>query len=207
MTDARRDRGSTESTARRFDFLARAGVGAGVTLLVSLLPVVGLAAPAVGGGVASWTDGAEVDRGSRVGAAAGALVALLSLPLTFLAVALASTVSPVATVGVLGITLVGAAYVVGSGALGGYLADRIAADREASADDATGETPIERLKRRYVDDELSDAEFERRLERLVAADREVEDARSAAGSDRGRNRDRADRDRVDHERESSGRER
>ena len=207
MTDARRDPGSTEGAARRFDFLARAGVGAGVTLLVSLLPVVGLAAPAVGGGVASWTDGAETDRGPRVGAAAGALVALLSLPVTFLAVALASTVSPVATVGVLGVTLVGAAYVVGSGAFGGYLADRIAADREASADDAARETPIERLKRRYVDDELSDAEFERRLERLVAADREVEDARSAAEVDRGRIRDRADRDRVDHEREPAGRER
>ena len=203
MTDARRDSGSTESAARRFDFLARAGVGAGVTLLVSLLPVVGLAAPAVGGGVASWTDEAETDRGSRVGAAAGALVALVSLPVTFLAVALASTVSPAATVGVLGITLVGAAYVVGSGALGGYLADRIAADREPSADDAVArETPIERLKRRYVDDELSDAEFERRLERLVAADREVEDARSAVDADRRRSRREADR-----EREPTGRER
>ncbi|WP_241658370.1 hypothetical protein [Halorubrum sp. BOL3-1] len=60
--------------------------GAGVTVLVSVLPVVGLAAPAVGGGVASWTDESAAARGPRIGAATGALVALLSLPLTFLAV-------------------------------------------------------------------------------------------------------------------------
>ena len=156
--------------------LGRAGVGAGVTILVSVLPVVGLIAPAIGGGVASWTDDAS-DRGSRVGAAAGGLVALFSLPLTFVAVAAASTVSPAATVGVLAITLVGAAYVVGSGALGGYLADQVAADRETSrgpAGAAAAAPPVERLKRRYVDGELSDAEFERRLERLIAADRERE---------------------------------
>ena len=181
MTDARRDSGATDSAARRFDFLARAGVGAGVTLLVSLLPIVGLAAPAVGGGVASWTDEAAADRGSRVGAATGALVALLSLPLTFLAVAFASTVSPVATAGVLGITLAGAAYVVGSGALGGYLADRIAEDRDTSPADADREapaTPIERLKHRYVEGDISDAEFERRLDRLVSADRDRTDSAS-----------------------------
>ena len=97
-------------------FLGRAGIGAGVTVLVSVLPVVGLIAPAVGGGVASWTDGDGVDRGGRVGAAAGGLVALFSLPLTFVAVAVASTVSPVATVGVLALTLLGAVYLVGSGA-------------------------------------------------------------------------------------------
>ncbi|MFC7185324.1 SHOCT domain-containing protein [Halorubrum yunnanense] len=179
-------RGGRSTVARLSDFAARAGVGAGVTVLVSVLPVVGLIAPAVGAGVASWTDESETPRGPRIGAATGALVALLSLPLTFLAVWVAAAVSPAATVGVLALTLFGAAYVVGSGALGGYLADRIAAERDASeagADREERTTPIERLKHRYVEGELSDAEFERRLDRLLAADPEGDRAESPSRSE------------------------
>ncbi|MDB2252464.1 SHOCT domain-containing protein [Halorubrum ezzemoulense] len=174
-------RGGRSPVARLSDLAARAGVGAGVTVLVSVLPVVGLVAPAVGAGVASWTDDAERPRGPKIGAATGALVALLSLPLTFFAVWVAAAVSPAATVGVLALTLFGAAYVVGSGALGGYLADRIAAERDTSPADADREapaTPIERLKHRYVEGEISDAEFERRLDRLVSADRDRTDSAS-----------------------------
>ncbi|MDB9251787.1 SHOCT domain-containing protein [Halorubrum ezzemoulense] len=174
-------RGGLSPVARLSDLAARAGVGAGVTVLVSVLPVVGLVAPAVGAGVASWTDDAERPRGPKIGAATGALVALLSLPLTFFAVWVAAAVSPAATVGVLALTLFGAAYVVGSGALGGYLADRIAEDRDTSPADADREapaTPIERLKHRYVEGEISDAEFERRLDRLVSADRDRTDSTS-----------------------------
>lgn len=174
-------RGGPSSVARLSDLAARAGVGAGVTVLVSVLPVVGLLAPAVGAGVASWTDESETPRGPQIGAATGALVALLSLPVTFFAVWVAAAVSPAATVGVLALTLFGAAYVVGSGALGGYLADRIAAERDASnerADREVPQTPIQRLKHRYVEGELSDAEFERRLDRLLAADRQGDRAES-----------------------------
>ncbi|PHQ43672.1 hypothetical protein Z052_03305 [Halorubrum sp. C191] len=174
-------RGGRSPVARLSDLAARAGVGAGVTVLVSVLPVVGLVAPAVGAGVASWTDDAERPRGPKIGAATGALVALLSLPLTFFAVWVAAAVSPAATVGVLALTLFGAAYVVGSGALGGYLADRIAAERDTSPADADREapaTPIERLKHRYVEGDISDAEFERRLDRLVSADRDRTDSAS-----------------------------
>jgi len=173
--------GGRSAVARLSDLVARAGVGAGITVLVSVLPVVGLIAPAVGAGVASWTDESAVARGPRIGAATGALVALLSLPLTFFAVWVASAVSPAATVGVLALTLVGAAYVVGSGALGGYLADRIAAERDTSPADADREapaTPIERLKHRYVEGDISDAEFERRLDRLISADRDRTDSAS-----------------------------
>ncbi|EMA70187.1 SHOCT domain-containing protein [Halorubrum distributum] len=178
--------GGRSTVARLSDLVARAGVGAGITVLVSVLPVVGLIAPAVGAGVASWTDESAVARGPRIGAATGALVALLSLPLTltFFAVWVAAAVSPAATVGVLALTLVGAAYVVGSGALGGYLADRIAADRAARADTdpETTASPVERLKHRYVEGEIGDAEFERRLDRLMATtnqgDRSEADTRS-----------------------------
>ena len=176
--------GGRSAVARLSDLVARAGVGAGITVLVSVLPVVGLIAPAIGAGVASWTDKSAVARGPRIGAATGALVALLSLPLTFFAVWVAAAVSPAATVGVLALTLVGAAYVVGSGALGGYLADRIAADRasRADTDPETTASPVERLKHRYVEGEIGDAEFERRLDRLMATtdqgDRSEADTRS-----------------------------
>ena len=194
-------RGGRSTVARLSDLAARAGVGAGVTVLVSVLPVVGLLAPAVGAGVASWTDEAETPRGPRIGAATGALVALLSLPLTFFAVWVAAAVSPAATVGVLALTLFGAAYVVGSGALGGYLADRIAAERDASksaGDREASTTPVERLKHRYVEGELSDAEFERRLDRLLAADREEHrsESRSRVESPRSESPDSPTRERV-----------
>lgn len=186
------------------ELLVRAGIGAGVTVLVSVLPVIGLMAPAIGGGVASWTDHSPAHRGSKIGAAAGGLVTLLSLPLIFVAVAFASTVSPIATVGVLALALVGAAYVVGTSALGGYLADRVAAGKElpwSSDSTAVSEMPLERLKRRYVDGDITDEEFERRLGRLVAADRKWErvDPEPHGGSER-------DHRSTHHEREQATRE-
>ena len=207
MTGSERRRGRTLDRWVS-GLLGRAGVGAGVTVLVSVLPVLGLIAPAIGGGVASWTDSDAADPGSHVGAAAGGLVTLLSLPLTFAAVAIASTVSPAATMGVLALTLVGAAYVIGSAALGGHLVDEAMERRESST--ATAQTPIERLKRRYVDGEIDDAEFERRLERLVDAERTRAESTQERGSRREslphRERDsRTEQDPVRRERESSRR--
>lgn len=188
MTDGERARGGS-MRQQVTDVLKPAGVGVGVTVLASLLPVVGLFAPVIGGGVASRVDTPGSGNGSRVGLTTGALVVLLSLPITFLTVAVAATVSPIATVGVLGMTLVGAAYVVGSSALGGYLVEKFAGDHQVredakwkstSATDRAPASPIERLKRRYVDGEIDDDEFERRLERLVAVegtdDRPTDDA-------------------------------
>ncbi|GEM_PF-316435 len=164
--------------------LGPASVGAGVTILASLIPFVGLLAPAFGGGVASQVGDSADRSGPRVGVASGIIVVLLSLPITFIAVAIAATVSPAATVAVLGLTLVGAAYVIGSSALGGYLADEFLGEQAAtetapsSADAQAGTTtpvqPVDRLKRRYVDGEIDHEEFERRLERLVAAEEGAE---------------------------------
>jgi hypothetical protein len=164
------------------DALWPASVGVGVTILASLVPFVGLLAPAIGGGVAGRLGTATGRTGPRVGALTGGLVVLLSLPVTILAATVAATVSPVATAGVLGATAIGAAYVVGSGALGGYLADEFlsrSADVEVAGTPSV-EPPVERLKRRYVDGEIGDAEFERRLERLIAADASVGQTDDAA---------------------------
>lgn len=154
---------------RASGLLGRAGIGAGVTVLLSAVPVIGLVAPVIGGGVAGWANRDGATDGIRVGAAAGGLVALLSVPLTFVAVAVAAAVSPLATVAVLAAALVTAVYVVGSAALGGYVADDIASKRESRS--VRAEPPVERLKRRYVDGDIDDEEFERRLETLVETDR------------------------------------
>lgn len=156
-----------------------ASVGVGVTVLTSLIPFVGLLAPAIGGGVAS-RFGSPTDRnGLHVGLITGVLVVLLSLPITFLAVAAAAAISPVATVAVLGMTLIGAGYVLGSSTLGGYLADEFASELGKSTNtdknvimnaESGTQSPTERLKKRYVDGKIDHDEFERRLERLVAAE-------------------------------------
>lgn len=207
MTDSERARGGS---MRQWvsGVLKPVGVGVGVTVVASLVPFVGLLAPAIGGGVASRVGASGDGDGPRIGIATGTLVVLLSLPITFLAVAVAATVSPIATVGVLGMTLVGAAYVVGSSALGGYLADEFAGDRRVSEDDVrestpatTGESgsPIERLKRRYVDGKIDDDEFERRLERLVAV--EGTDEQPADDAVRSRNRRPSHRENTTPDRE------
>ena len=173
------------------DVLRPAGIGAGVTVLASLVPFVGVLAPAIGGGVASRAGTSGDTNGPRVGLVAGAMVVMVSLPVTLLALAVAAAVSPAATVGVLGATLVGAAYVVGSSAFGGYLADEFAGERTGGTNDAAdataaGESPIRRLKRRYVDGEIDDAEFERRVERLVATERTDDPASAEEAEGAGR---------------------
>jgi uncharacterized membrane protein len=58
------------------------------------------------------------------------------------------------------------------------------ADRSGSDDERTDRPeptePLDRLKQRYADGDLSDAEFEARLDRLLDADRRAESADDAA---------------------------
>ena len=57
--------------------------------------------------------------------------------------------------------------------------------------DEGGESPLERLKRRYAGGELSDEEFERRLERLLETEDETTAAEYLRRERRGRERERA----------------
>jgi hypothetical protein len=110
-------------------FWASAVYGTAVTSLVSFIPGAGI----VGGGVAAYLQ--ESGSGARVGAAAGLVGWALTAPLLmFLAVGLlagAGAIDMVAGGAVLvGITvgseLLALAFNVGFGALGGYLANRLA---------------------------------------------------------------------------------
>jgi uncharacterized membrane protein len=60
------------------------------------------------------------------------------------------------------------------------LATRTAGDGDGNANDAEPTAPLDRLKRRYANGELSDAEFEARLDTLLDADRRAESAHDTA---------------------------
>lgn len=87
------------------------------------------------------------------------LVALLAM--SGLALVLHGTVNVVAIAGVAGIALVVLGLLVGGLAVGARRVDR--ALREA----ARRPDPVERLKQRYVNADVDEAEFESRLERLL----------------------------------------
>ena len=59
------------------------------------------------------------------------------------------------------------------------LADRSGSD-DGRSDSPEPTEPLDRLKQRYADGDLSDAEFEARLDRLLDADRRAESADDAA---------------------------
>lgn len=59
-------------------------------------------------------------------------------------------------------------------------ADDGAADGAATATEPADEDPVNRLKRRYADGEITDEEFERRVDRLLDADSRAESRTEAA---------------------------
>jgi uncharacterized membrane protein len=78
------------------------------------------------------------------------------------------------------IMLVGYIVVVGGiDEVGDYMADREQSSESAAGvgidDEGEDEDPLERLKRRYVDGEISEAEYERRLDTLLETDRTLDD--------------------------------
>jgi uncharacterized membrane protein len=105
------------------------------------------------------------------------LVAIVTLPLTVLGAVLGGGLGGalVATVGWFLLTPVLLFF-------GEEVADLFGV--EAEADDATADDPLETLKERYAAGELSEAEFERRLERLVELDEADLKHRESAAEER-----------------------
>lgn len=99
-------------------------IGAAVGILLSFVPL----SPVLGGGVAGYLEGGESDDGLRVGAVAGAVMAI---PLAFIGLVLSVFVLGAgAPVGVgamflLALLLI-ALYTVGLGALGGLVGASLA---------------------------------------------------------------------------------
>lgn len=152
-------------------FQRRAVIGGVITLAASMVPFVGLFAPALGGAVAAWLAAETDDDGAMLGAASGLVGALIVLPVLAIGAAFATGVSTAALVTVPLFLLVMTGYMAGLGAVGGFAGERLSASATPEEDPAT--TPsdaVGRLQERYVAGDMTEPEFERRLERLIDED-------------------------------------
>ncbi|MEZ3118025.1 DUF5518 domain-containing protein [Halobaculum sp. MBLA0147] len=139
------------------------GVGAASIVMLSVVPVVGLIAPLLGGGFAGRYTDESPERGAVVGAGSGIVASILGLPLAIAAsVAIAATSWTLAAailVGTVGMAL----YTTGMSALGGYVGQLLTAEANESGIDST----VEQLRAEYLNDAVSETEFERRLEQAL----------------------------------------
>jgi len=161
------------------------GVGAAGIVALSILPVVGLIAPLLGGGLAGRDTDHAPERGALAGAGAGVVASLVALPLALAAgVAAAATAWPLAAAVFAG-TIALVLYNTSLGALGGYAARLLATEPdEGSASAANADAAVDRLREKYLDDAVGEAEFERRLERAMRDDGDRADRDSPPGTDR-----------------------
>ncbi|MFB6176640.1 MAG: DUF5518 domain-containing protein [Halobaculum sp.] len=140
------------------------GVGAATIVALSVVPVVGLIAPLIGGGVAGWHSRASSTESALVGAGAGVVASLVGVPVVLAGVAFAASVSGPAALGVFSVAVSLWLYTAGLGALGGYAGRWIAAE---SSDDPHRDPRVERLRNEYLAGMLTRQEFERRLEETL----------------------------------------
>ena len=116
------------------DTLINALIGAVVTIVTSFVPF----SPILGGGVAAWLEKGDRTEGTKVGALSGALISLLLLPLLFVGLVLAPFDFGFTFVIMLFVVTFGAAYLIGFGALGGYLGAYIREEHEGSNSGSDG---------------------------------------------------------------------
>lgn len=95
--------------------------------------------------------------------AVGAVLAAVSALVGLVVSAVTIAVSVVAVV--LTVTVLGAVAAAGLAALGGTAV--LPSGGESDAEPTDEEDPVERLRRRYMEGEISEAEFERRLDRTI----------------------------------------
>lgn len=154
------------------------GIGAAGIVALSILPVVGLIAPLLGGGLAGRYTDESPERGAMAGAGAGVVASLIGLPVALAAgVAAATTAWPLAAAVFAG-TIALVLYNTGLGALGGYAAQLLATDETPGGRDTAHETTretntngaVDRLREKYLADAVGEVEFERRLERALRDD-------------------------------------
>jgi len=152
-------------------FHRRAVIGGIITVAASLVPFVGPFAPALGGGIAAWLAADTDDDGAMLGAAAGLVASLVALPVLVLFVVLVAGLSTAALVTLPLFLLATTAYTVGLSAVGGFAGEQLTAGTTQETQETND--AVERLKERYVAGDVTEPEFERRLERLVDADEDV----------------------------------
>lgn len=176
--------------------LRHAGIGAAAMIATGLVPLVGVFAPLVGGGVAGWLGAEDDANGAKLGAVAGAIASLLFVPLVLLGAAIAVFDAGITLFVFLAVAVVGTALLTGLGALGGTVGSALADDRESDADERVGSTnteadPVDRAQRRYTSGELTESELESELDRVLDAGPRDEEVTEEEAVDRYRERERS----------------
>lgn len=175
------------------EFLKHAGIGAAAMVATGFVPFGAMVAPLVGGGVAGWLDERGAKRGAKVGGAAGAIGSIPLVTVLLLWGTLAVVEAASALVVLLVTVLFGAALLTGFGALGGAIGAELATESTADADRERTEDrdPVERVQERYRSGELTEAEFEAELDRVLDPDRGSGEQAESDSEPRGRAEDRA----------------
>ncbi len=155
------------------DRLPAIGLGTVITLVGSAIPF----SPVLGGGFAGWVAGTTPREGAKLGGLTGVIASLVLIPLVlFGLVAFAILSVRLVSALLFALVLTGGVYFIGGGFLGGYvgvlLREEYAGSSQErtdsqSTDDKTVEDELTAIKRRYANGELSDIEFERRLEDIL----------------------------------------
>lgn len=121
--------------------LINAIIGAVVTIVTSFVPF----SPVLGGGVAAWLEKGDRTEGAKVGALSGALISLLLLPLLFFGLLIAPFDFGLTFLLMLFVVVLGAAYLIGFGALGGYLGSYVREERTRNAPPTGTQTTLDTL--------------------------------------------------------------
>lgn len=121
--------------------LINAIIGAVVTIVTSFVPF----SPVLGGGVAAWLEKGDRTEGAKVGALSGALISILLLPLLFFGLLIAPFDFGLTFLVMLFVVMLGAAYLIGFGALGGYLGSYIREERTRNAPSTGTQTTLDTL--------------------------------------------------------------
>lgn len=165
------------------DEIIYAGLGAIVTVFTFFVPF----SPLLGGLLAGWLANETETDGTRIGLLSGAFASVLFVPLLLVGLFVALFDGGLTLVILSTISLLGAIYTLGFSALGGYVGGLVrpsddstrldhdwsrTTDAQPQRTDRTGtdETDLERLKHEYTAGRLTEAEFERRLERQFDID-------------------------------------
>ena len=164
-------------------------------IATGFVPIVGVFAPLVGGGVAGWLGTEDDASGAKLGAVAGALASLLFLPLVLLGAAIAVFDAGITLLVFVAVALFGTALLTGLGALGGTvgsaLADDPGPDEAEHVRSPEAETdPVERAQRRYTHGKLTESELESELDRALGSESENETESGTEATDRCRERER-----------------
>lgn len=156
----------------KYGFWTAVGIAIGATLLASMIPGANIVAPLIGGAVAAYFSRATAQEGTKIGAVGGAIVPIVLFPFLLVMISIMGMAAGPEMIGagmfIVPVYVLFTAFVAGLGALGGFLGGSYAEEQHRPEAGRHSRTDaVETLKRRYAEGEITEAEFEHRLEKLI----------------------------------------